>query len=357
LLDLGVETLFKVYLMLPDDIINSKVDYSERCSAVKSGFNRLVQCAKKCAGKKIKDININHVLYFHNIRNKLYHESDSITIPYETARNYASLSVKLLKALIDVDLTERLKDLEIINPKEKLSNEENEQLLNKYVKNNQAEMKAIAQLYNELELCMEKLAPNLLLPSFRKALLEVDFPEAIIAMREICILIEKYFHIDDITEHFLDEDIEFVKSYLKKTSDTVITQYPSKKEIIITVTSGFIGWEGTALKSMPVGNFIVNSLTLEDFFYSNYASFNEDENQNTLIHLFLKIICEIIDFEVSQERFKINDGSLTEITKDCRYVITLDDPEPDNNNRIDAIMYMRDSIREWRNERLELNPT
>ena len=101
LLDIGVESLFKIYLSLPDEVINTTVPYIERCSAIKGGFHKLVQYVKKCADDDLKSINMNHVLYYHKLRNKLYHESDSITISRKVTIKYAKLSIEILHSLLN----------------------------------------------------------------------------------------------------------------------------------------------------------------------------------------------------------------------------------------------------------------
>ena len=106
LIDVGVETMFMTYLSLPDDVIRSKNKYHERMKFIgKSSFAALVNGVKVTAGQRLKDLDLNRVLYFHNIRNKLYHLGDGIVPTDENLNSYLALAKELLERLLSVDLT------------------------------------------------------------------------------------------------------------------------------------------------------------------------------------------------------------------------------------------------------------
>lgn len=106
LLDVGVETLFKTYLTLPDEVIKASLPYPKRREAAGGGFHSLAHGVKAAAGEKITNNDISHVEYFHTIRNRLYHEGDGVTVSARKVNEYAALATRLLKALLDVDLAE-----------------------------------------------------------------------------------------------------------------------------------------------------------------------------------------------------------------------------------------------------------
>jgi len=76
ILDVGVETLFKAYLMLPENISKTQLRFYEREKAVKGGFHRLTEAIRKSNPQKIASSNLVHVEYYHKIRNKLYHDGE-----------------------------------------------------------------------------------------------------------------------------------------------------------------------------------------------------------------------------------------------------------------------------------------
>ncbi len=60
-----------------------------------------------------------HIEYYHEIRNKLYHDGEGITVSEENAKNYARLAILLLKTLLDVDLEYILANPKLAEKEEK----------------------------------------------------------------------------------------------------------------------------------------------------------------------------------------------------------------------------------------------
>ena len=208
---------------------------------------------------------------------------------------------------------------------------------------------------------MEVLAPNMVLPSFKNALLKLDPLEPALSIKEICDLVERTFNIDDIVEYFSDHDIKFVNNHLMKTSGTEISQYPSKKDIVITVTSGFLGWEATTFKNLPFWDYKVNNITFDDFLQASSKYDSEEDIQKGFTFLYLKIICVIIDHEVSQGIYDKPMNSLTEKMEevvrypiiDIGFSIGSDEQKLEvAKDRISAIESIHEAIKEWRKERL-----
>lgn len=104
LLDVGVETLFNVYLQLPQEVTGAQTSYSKRRQACEGSFHDLVRGVEEAAGDRLKGVNLQHVAYFHNVRNKLYHEGDGVTVQPERTSEYAAIAVKLLDRLLGVSV-------------------------------------------------------------------------------------------------------------------------------------------------------------------------------------------------------------------------------------------------------------
>lgn len=109
-LDVGVETLFKTYLTLPDGVTQFQIKRSERYEAVDGNFHELLRAVQNANTKKASDINFSYIEHYHNLRNTLYHQGNQVTaVPMHQLEGYASLAVKVLKTYLDVDLSKKLK--------------------------------------------------------------------------------------------------------------------------------------------------------------------------------------------------------------------------------------------------------
>ena len=103
LLDVGVETLFKVFLTLPAGVTGAKTPPHERSRASEGNFHELVAGVRGATGGRFDQSAAHYVQYYHGLRNKLYHQGDGVTVPIRQVEGYASLAVKLLNDLIEVD--------------------------------------------------------------------------------------------------------------------------------------------------------------------------------------------------------------------------------------------------------------
>ena len=121
LVDVGVETLFKVFLTLPD--IKSEIGFTKRKNLAKSpiqkdeipgtkvtkiefdklAFHNLADAVKRVAGSKITDDNLKNAEYYHNIRNKIYHSGDGIVPTKENFEQYLHLAKFFLHELLGAD--------------------------------------------------------------------------------------------------------------------------------------------------------------------------------------------------------------------------------------------------------------
>jgi uncharacterized protein DUF4268 len=109
LLDVGVETLIKTYLILPERAIGTKISFADRQRAIEGNFHDLCDGIERAAGKRLQGIDLARVQYYHGVRNTLYHEAGGITVSNNQLQGYAELAVELLKRLLDVDLSDELK--------------------------------------------------------------------------------------------------------------------------------------------------------------------------------------------------------------------------------------------------------
>ena len=110
ILDVGVETLFKTYLTLPDGVTQFQIKRSERYAAVDGNFHELLRGVQGANPKKASAVNFAYIEHYHNLRNTLYHQGNQVTaVPMQQLEGYARLAVNVLKAYLEVDLSKKLK--------------------------------------------------------------------------------------------------------------------------------------------------------------------------------------------------------------------------------------------------------
>src|SRR5688500_1887389 len=98
ILDVGVETLFKTYLTLPENVFQYQINREERSKAAKGNFPDLLRAVRKSGPKKASDIHFSHIEHYHNLRNMLYHQGNQVTaVPMTQLEGYATLAVNLLR--------------------------------------------------------------------------------------------------------------------------------------------------------------------------------------------------------------------------------------------------------------------
>ncbi|MBL7065110.1 MAG: hypothetical protein ISS49_13010 [Anaerolineae bacterium] len=246
LLDVGVETLFKVFLMLPDKVIKTTMSYKERKAAAEAqGFHELVkgvETAAKTAGDRLKGINLGHVEYFHGLRNKLYHAGNGITVQGEHAEQYASIAMDLLDRLLGVDLQSSWQ--------EQLRKQKELDDLKEQVEQVKASLrKQMHALEQDLRLAIEKVEPAFVMPSFEQGMEEwrnggdiwID-PKFF----DIIATVESGDEIPpggDLIEHSEDGEIrveKFKSSELRKLMPPVLEQFVDKHNVEMSVMAGLL---------------------------------------------------------------------------------------------------------------------
>ena len=107
LFDVGVETLFKTFLTLPDGVIQFQTKRNERLQAAEGNFHELLRAVKDSSLKKASKFNFAHIEHFHDLRNTLYHQGNRVTtVPMDQLEEYAGLAIELLKEYLDIEIDE-----------------------------------------------------------------------------------------------------------------------------------------------------------------------------------------------------------------------------------------------------------
>lgn len=159
LLDYGVETILKTYLELPNDIIGDKVSYSKRKETVTKGsFHEVIKCVEQSASDLLVGIEMSHFQYFHEIRNKLYHDGNGITITNEQVKSYANKALELMEILLGIQ----------ISNEDEISLMEKNSIIEKIYSLRTILKDTFSGLKEDLFQLMEKIEYEFVLPSFEK---------------------------------------------------------------------------------------------------------------------------------------------------------------------------------------------
>ena len=110
ILDVGVETLFKTFLTLPDSVTQFQIKRGDRIAAAEGNFHELLRGIQSANPQKASKITFSHIEHYHSLRNTLYHQGNQVTaVPMNQLEGYAKLAVGLLQEYLEVDLSENLK--------------------------------------------------------------------------------------------------------------------------------------------------------------------------------------------------------------------------------------------------------
>lgn len=109
ILDVGVETLIKTVLSLPESVSGAKTSMTARNNAIQGNFHGLIQGLREALPVQAEKYDLNHVQFYHNIRNTLYHEGTTVaTVRDDQLRGYTALAVEMLREFLKVDLSESM---------------------------------------------------------------------------------------------------------------------------------------------------------------------------------------------------------------------------------------------------------
>lgn len=183
LFDVLIELIFKTYLLLPESISKVKIAFSERKKYASGTFHDLIDGLKKCTAL-VCFRDLAHVEFYHDIRNRIYHQGNGITINRKDLENYGNLVISILKKLLRVNIP-------ISNTKQPSSIEKavNIDKLTSLRDDLQNDIVVLKKLTN---LLIEKTEPILLFPSTLSAFSEIShnieissFPMKIIEFRKV----------------------------------------------------------------------------------------------------------------------------------------------------------------------------
>lgn len=108
-IDNAVELMIKTYLGLPSRITGVRIG-RRRLQKMSETFPDLLDALEEHAGDKIAGtgISLNSIQFFHQLRNRLYHDGNGITVEEQKLESYAEIAVMLFGSLFDV----RVEDME-----------------------------------------------------------------------------------------------------------------------------------------------------------------------------------------------------------------------------------------------------
>jgi len=288
LLDIGVETSLKTFLTLPDTVTHTTIKFQERKSAAEGGFHAVLEGLKKAAQpKKLLGINLDEVEFYHTKRNTLYHDGNGITVSAELVEKYASLSVGLLKNLLDIDLSDELNLPKLLAKAKEIENKQYLEMKNKLQKINDA---ANALFENHTLLVAERLAPKTTLPTFRKSLQNIEnkYLEGDTFIDENGAEIS-FYNIKQPDKYFLDI-INFTKSAIENNylheklfAEDIKSKFIKNLEVLLAL-HGFLSYEDLVLSLVQDGTEEQISwsrdgwITPLDYLLSN-AGFEDNESR------------------------------------------------------------------------------
>lgn len=109
ILDVGVETLFKTVLNLPESEMQFQIKRADRLEASQGNFHELLHGIQGSNPKKAANFNFAHIEHYHDLRNMLYHQGNQVTaVTMAQLEGYAKLAVDLLREYLAVDLSANL---------------------------------------------------------------------------------------------------------------------------------------------------------------------------------------------------------------------------------------------------------
>lgn len=203
LFDVATETVFKTYLLLPAEVTGTSVPFADRQKAARGGFHELVRGVERAAVHLLNGHNLNHVQFYHGIRNQLYHEGNGITVPTGRIKEYAEIAVKLFRDLLDMDLTDELREPEVIAKELKKLEETQNELLQQ----TRVIKVTISHFHEALAQVIENIEPNLVMPSFVR-----EYDSVYFSYDTETVQLEGRMIT---TDHRIDKLVDLVKSKLR----------------------------------------------------------------------------------------------------------------------------------------------
>jgi hypothetical protein len=100
LIDNAVEVMAKTYLSLPKRVTGVTIARKE-LEGIFESFPALISCLEKNSNDRLKQIDLGEVEWYHQLRNKLYHDGSGLSVEKERVDIYFTLAAQLFQALFD----------------------------------------------------------------------------------------------------------------------------------------------------------------------------------------------------------------------------------------------------------------
>lgn len=167
LLDYGVESILKTYLLLQADDSTRGQPGSVSRDQRTMRFPELVAHVFSLAKGNFDLLDRKNALYFHSVRNTLYHDIIGITVGKQLYIDYIAFYVKLLKSLLEIDVLEVSVSHDT---NEVIDDNQEESLSLQLVVMEEDEHLQIKrrELFDTVLEVIERIEPRLALPSFRR---------------------------------------------------------------------------------------------------------------------------------------------------------------------------------------------
>lgn len=181
LFDVAVETTFKTYLLLPESITKTRIPFADRKKHATGTFHDLIKGIKRCTNL-VSGSDLAHIEFYHDIRNRLYHQGDGITVAQKDLKGYSQLATKVLRKLLKVDLSGKTS---LLPTKSSLSIDDKISLRTQL-------QKEVDDLKQIATLLIEEIEPKLILPSTTAKFAEIskrievaNFPQKVSELRRL----------------------------------------------------------------------------------------------------------------------------------------------------------------------------
>lgn len=280
LFDIGVETLFKTYLTLPEEVTKTPLPYAERKKYTNGQFHDLLRGIRLAAHTKINETDLNHVEFYHNIRNNLYHQGNGITVRQDHVNGYATTATTLLKQLLEVDLTNLIQE---------------ESLNMDMLRNMRKEfIQGISRLRDLVRLFTEKIEPKLIYPSTVAKLNEIA------TKIDVATFPSKLEEFRTLIGHNLN-DSEMKSWFLHFISDDI--SWDSPQVILNTQFIMELGKDPISFYLFLIGFFYlpIDDLTKDSIDKSEDISFIDSDDYH-VVGIY-NAACSLVDFTLSEQYF------------------------------------------------------
>jgi len=165
LCDVAVETTLRTFLEYAASNLTTSLEWKKRKEGIGGTFHDLITVSLEAAGKLLESLDPNEVLYFHKLRNQLYHNGNGIAVEATKTEKYLSLAAYLLSQLLGPDLAGELAARE----REEKRREEGEAVKREAERVAREVRSAVTEFERVILEVLEGIEAGLALPSFDRA--------------------------------------------------------------------------------------------------------------------------------------------------------------------------------------------